>query len=331
MRLMPSRFLALAAIVTLALVTDAQAAETWAQRLGYPTDRPVLIFNAEGMGMCYEMNEAGRQLVGEGLVQSVAIMPPCPWFNDFADWARKQEDLDAGLLITLNSPYANYRWPVLSDRSHAPGLAAADGNAWKSILQVAINATPEEVEREIQAQIDRAREAGLRPTHLKTYLGTLVARPDFFGAYLKIARENWIPAGIIELSPELVERFRRDGFPLEDEVIDLVNNYPLPKLDDLRFPPVASSYEEMREGLIQAIRDLGPGITEFLFFPAVESESLKRMTPDWQQHVWEAQLLKDPEVASVIEDVGAVFTSWTEMMSRFEGENRAITEESDVP
>jgi len=297
----------------------AGARETWAQRLGYPADRPVLILNAEGMGMCYEVNAAGKKNLEQGRVQSVAVMPPCPWFGDFADWIRKQDNVDVGLLITLNSPWHRYRWPVLSERSKAPGLVDPDGYAWSSVLQVALNATPEEVEQEIRAQIDRARAAGIRPTHLKTYLGALVARADFFGAYLKVARENWLPAGIVELTPELVDRFRRQGFPLDDALIEMVNNYPLPKLDDLRFVPVAESYELKRDATVTMLKALKPGLTEILFLPAVQSDALKHMTDEWQQNVWEDKLLSDEKVLATLKEIGAVFTSWREIMQRFDG------------
>ncbi len=316
-------------VALLAVGASQAAAETWAERLGYPTDRPVLIVNAEGMGMCYEVNAVGRDCFEKGLVRSLCAMPPCPWFSEFAQWARKHESLDVGLLITLNSPFENYRWPVLSPRTETPGLYDPNGYAWSTILQVTLNSTPEEVEREIRAQIQRARAAGIRPTHLKTFLGTLVARPDFFAVYLNVARENWLPAGVVELTPELVERFRREGFPLDDEVIELVRNYPLPKLDDLRFVPLADSYEEKRTALIEMIEQLGPGITEILFLPAMKSEAFQHITPDWEQYVWEARLLSDPEVLAAVKRSKAVLTTWHEMMRRFDGMAQTSTEKAE--
>ena len=54
-------------------------------------------------------------------------------------------------------------------------------------------------------------------------------RPEFAAAYLKISREYWIPASVVHLTPELLARFRGEGFPLYDDMIDLIANYPLPR------------------------------------------------------------------------------------------------------
>jgi hypothetical protein len=48
----------------------------------------------------------------------------------------------------------------------------ADGFLWQSILQVALRAEAKQVEREVAAQIERARSAGMQPTHLMTDMGS---------------------------------------------------------------------------------------------------------------------------------------------------------------
>ena len=53
--------------------------------------------------------------------------------------------------------------------------------------------------------------------------------------------------------------------------------------------------------------------------PAADSEALRSITDGWQQPVWDAQLLADPEVHEFLRQEGVLFTDWKEMMRRFEG------------
>ena len=118
---------------------------------------------------------------------------------------------------------------MVSARSEIPSLVTAEGDPWRTVLQFSLNAKPEEVERELHAQILKARAAGIEISHLTGYHGSVFSRVDLAAAYLSTARKYWIPALVIVLTPEHVERFRREGFPLDQQLIDLIQNYPLPK------------------------------------------------------------------------------------------------------
>ena len=310
---------ALVAVVWLmTMPTAAQSQGTWASRLGYPAKARVVILEAEGSGMCYETTAASAKLMDKNLVQSVSGMAPCPWFGEFAKWARKQEKKDIGVTLTLTSEWKNYRWRPVSPRGKIPGLADADGFLWSTPLQVTYSATPEEVRRELTAQIRHARSAGVRPSHFTSHQGALFMRPDLARVYLDIARKHWIPAALIELTPAHIREFREKGFPLSSEMTELIAGYPLPKVDGLKFSPTAETYEEKVEKLLATIKDAAPGITLIKFQPAVESEALRRITPDWQQRVWDAKLLADPKVAQFLKEEGVIMTDWREVMQRFD-------------
>ncbi len=133
-----------------------QAAETWAERLGYPAGTRVLILYADHMGATYEANAAGKKLLSQGLVQSVGVMVPCPWFEDFAEWSRAHQDQDVGVCLTLNSPSKACRWRPLLGPSESTSLTDPDGYFWSTPAQVAVRPEPEEVERELTLQIERA-------------------------------------------------------------------------------------------------------------------------------------------------------------------------------
>lgn len=310
------------AVGLLAAMAWAQAAalraETWAEKLGYPTGKRVLILHADDIGMCYEANQSAKQYLSDGAIQSAAMMVPCPWFNEIAAWYKEHPEHDMGLHLALNSEWKYYRWGSVAPVEQVPGLLDPDGYLWNDTLKTALRGKPEEVEAELRAQIERSLAAGIRPSHIDTHMGTLYARPDFTAVYMKVAEEYRIPAMVIEPSPPIEEKFRKRGVPVSEYLRDLLTNYKLPKLDDFDAVPEGSTYEEKRERFFEQIRNLRPGITELIFHPSVETEGLKKITGSWQQRVWEADLFNDEQVGQFFEREGILFTNWKEMMARFE-------------
>lgn len=306
------------AVLSLVLVSPTFA-DTWAERLGYPAEAKVIVLHANELGLAYETNAAGAKLLEEGPVRSAGVIVPAPWFADFAAWSKTHANTDVGLELTLNSELANYRYKTVLSTGLVPSLVGADDFLWQLPVQTMVNATAADVERELRAQINRARILGLNPSHLTTHLGTLVTRPDFMEVYLRIARQEWIPAMIVEVTPEQVERFRSQGYPLPDEVLALLDNYPLPKVDDLRFLGDHDSYEATKQAFLKLLGEMSPGITQVAFAPAIESEALPRIASDAQQRVWNAQLFADDEVRQALAAENVVITDWREIMRRFEG------------
>jgi predicted glycoside hydrolase/deacetylase ChbG (UPF0249 family) len=301
--------------------------ETWSARLGYSPSSKVLVMHAQEMGLCHESNSAVARLLENGGIQSAGVMPPCPWFADAASWSAAHPSADVGLELTLNSEWEHYRWRPVAGDSRVATLLDADRFLWRSPMQTMVNAHAADVEQELMAQIAYAKSLGLRPTHLTTHLGTLVTRPDLIEIYLRVARQQWIPAMIVELTPEQVERFRSQGYPLPDDIIALLDDYPLPKVDDLRMIAPAESYAAKKAAFLKLLSELSPGLTQIALHPADDSAALRRIATDWQQRVWDAQLMADDEVRSALRSDGIELTNWREILRRFEGRPGA----SDAP
>ena len=305
-------------LVAVASAVAGERAETWAERLGYGSDCRVIILHADDLGMCQEANAAGRRYLDAGDIQSGSIMVPCPCFDEFAAWFKQNPRHDCGIHLTLNSEWKHYRWGPVAPRDKVPGLVDARGYLHRSGLHTAMGARASEVETELRAQIDRALDAGIRPTHLDTHMGTLYARADIAAAFLKVAREYKIPAFVIEPSPAAVADLRKHGAPVTEAMLDVIQKYPGPKLDMFYPVPKGKSYEDVRKNFFALVRGLRPGITEILFHPSVKSQALKQITGSWQQRVWEARLFSDPKVKRFFKAEGVRFTTWREMGERFE-------------
>lgn len=294
----------------------ASAPLTWAQRLGYPAGKRIVILHADDIGMCHEANQAAKAYLEKKEIHSAAAMVPCPWFDEFANWYQENPDHDVGLHLTLTSEWKWYRWGPVAPRHEVPGLLDPDGYLWRSVEQVAEHASAAEVEKEIRAQVERALSRGIRPSHIDTHMGTLFARLDYTRAYLKVAEEYGIPAMAIEMTPEVVAGFKNDGYPISEETLKVIAAYKLPRLDAFYSAPNGKTYEEKREKFLALVKSLKPGITEIIFHPAVETAGLQRITGSWQQRSWEAKLFSDSEVKAHFEKEGIIFTNWKEMMER---------------
>jgi predicted glycoside hydrolase/deacetylase ChbG (UPF0249 family) len=296
----------------------AARAQTWAEKLGYPAGKRVVMLHADDLGMCYEANQAGQAYLTAGQIQSGALMVPCPWYNEMANWYKEHPEQDLGLHLAMNSEWKWYRWGPVAGRELVPGMCDPDGFLWREQIQTARNAKPGEVEKEIRAQIDRALAKGTRPGHIDTHMGTLYVRLDFTEAYLKLAQEYRIPAMVIEQTPRVTEKFKKQGYPITDESIKLMATYKLPKLDDFHSVLEGKTYEEKRQKFYDQVRAFEPGLNEIIFHPSVLSDTMKAITGTWQQRAWEAQMFADPEVHKFFEREGLIFTNWKEIMQRWE-------------
>lgn len=300
------------------LKNSLQEKNTWAERLGFSQGKKVLLLHCDDGGMCPEANSAIKRYIENNQVLSASVMMPCPNAESAIMWAKSHSKADIGVHLTLTSEWNNYRWGPLMPPEKVPGLIDPDGKLWHQVSDVVKHASAKEVETEIRAQIEKVLTLGLKPTHIDTHMGTLYASPEYFRVFLKVAEEYNIPANAIDMSVQSVaDLYREQGYPINEEMIELLSEYRLPKIDNLISLPVGSSYEQVREKFFREVKALKPGITEIVFHPSLNSENLKTITDSWQQRVWEGELFADPQVHQFFEDEEIVITDWKDIMKRF--------------
>ncbi|WP_338359895.1 polysaccharide deacetylase family protein [Yeosuana marina] len=291
---------------------------TWAEKLGWPAGKKVIILHADDVGMCPEANDAVLKLLHQNQIQSSSVMIPCPNSEDFINWAKQHPKMDIGLHLTLTSEWKTYRWRTLAKATEVPGLLDENQKMWHEVIQVVQHASAEEVETEIRAQINQSIAWGYKPSHIDTHMGTLYGKPSYIKVFTKIAQEYGIPANVIDLSkPEVLENFKKKGYPLNDSAVKIVEDYKLPKLDFFTSAPNTKTYEEKVSSFKNLIQNLKPGLTEIIFHPSTLTENLKTITNSWQQRVWEAKMFSDPDLIRFFEQEGIIFTNWKTIMSRY--------------
>ena len=298
--------------------SEALGQGTWAERLGFPAGKRVVILHANDLGIDYEFNRPAEAGLEAGVITSASVLSAGPWFGECVAWAEAHPGVDLGVTLSFVSPSDALRWGPVASRDEVPTLLTMDGDFPHTVTQFAARADVEQVRREAVAQIERARLAGIKPTHLHPHLGAILSRPDLVEVYLQLAEELWIPAVMVEMTPEVVERFRAKGLIIPDDLSDVVSKYRLPKLDDVQVLPPTDSYEAKRDAFFKLISELPPGLTQVFLNPADDTPGLRRMTNKWQDRVWETQLLEDPAVKDFLKEQEIVMTNWREIMQRFE-------------
>src|SRR6478672_11230793 len=146
---------------------------TYAEKLGFPRGAKVLILHVDDAGMSFDSNEGAINAMTKGVANSCSVMMPCPWVPAFVHFLKQHPTIDAGLHLTLTSEWSEYRWAPVSGKTVTPGLTDSEGDLWPAVEDVVKHASADEVEKEIKAQLDKARSMGFEPTHLDSHMGTL--------------------------------------------------------------------------------------------------------------------------------------------------------------
>ena len=253
-------------ICCISIITTAQ--KTTQEKLGYARDAKLLIIHADDIGVSHSENAATITALEKGPVNSGSIMVPCPWFPEIAAYAKAHPGLDLGLHLTLTSEWKYYKWkPVMGNE--VKSLLTGDGFLTDGSVNLVQTAKVEEVEKELRAQIDRAIQFGIDPTHLDSHMGMLFQSAPFVNTYIKLGREYKIP---VMLNNEIVKAFNVQTTD-KDIILDKVIT---------AMPP--DFKVGMKTYYTNILNSLSPGVNCLLIHIAYDDAEMKAITvdhPDW--------------------------------------------------
>ena len=250
--------------------------------------------------MCHSANVATMQAMTEGLVSTGAVMVPCPWFPEIAEWAREHPEADLGVHLTHTAEWRTYRWGSVASRGDVPGLLDDEGFLWRKVPQVVEHASPEEIEIEMRAQIERARQFGLKPTHVDTHMGTMFASKAYLDVYLRVSREMGVMPMLFEPRPWINERLARLGvdYPVLAERLH-AEGYVL--LDHMARAGGGDTLEERQANYHQALRDLKPGVSLMILHLNGDDAEVRAITNDWPNRYHELRIFTSSDTRALIE------------------------------
>lgn len=175
--------------------------DTLSERLGFDATDRIAIVHADDIGFCHAANDGAFEALDRGPATCGSVMVPCPWFAEAAVYAAARPNADLGVHLTLNCEYAHYRWGPLLGAQAVPSLVVHDGGFPQTVAEVAANARPDEAERELRAQIERALAAGIDVTHLDAHMGAAML-PSLISVYAKLAVDYRLP--LFAVQPDAV-------------------------------------------------------------------------------------------------------------------------------
>ena len=272
-----------------------------------------LIIHSYDAAMSHSVNRATIDSMENGFVSSCSIMVPCPWFPEFAEWAKQHPEKDFGIHLTLNSEFGSYRWGPVAGRDKVPTLVDKDGYLFKSKDEVIAKARPAEVEIELRAQIDRALAAGIRLSHLDTHMGTVVSTADMLDIYVRLGIEYNLPVMIIRnIDPALAAGYpdlvRRNG-----EYIQQLESQKLPPIDYLYRFYDGKDHAARQKRYLDTIRDLKPGVTQMIIHCGYDDSELQAITSSHFLRDDDRRIFSDPAVRQQIEAMGVEIIDWTKL------------------
>ena len=296
----------LLAIGGMALPAIGQNNTSVAERLGLGRDAKLLIVHADDVGMTHAVNAATIKALESGAVNSASIMVPCPWFPEIADYAKAHPDVDFGLHLTLTSERVYYRWGPVAPRDRVASLVDENGYFWHD-WTAATRIEPKDAEVELRAQIERAYAMGIRPTHLDSHQYRLYDNgKELFEVLLRVAHEKKVPFFVA-----------RDWFAehpyLESSLsaADIVIDHTV-TID----PGVRP--ERWGEFYRTAIKNLQPGVTEFVIHVAFADEEMKAATREretwgaaWRQRDFD--FFTSAEFRELLRDEKIRLVTWREL------------------
>ena len=269
--------------------------------------KKLLIIHADDLGMSHSVNRATFESLEKGWITSSSILVPCPWFPEVAAWARAHPTADLGIHLAVNSEWTTFRWGPVSGRDKVPSLLDKDGYLPLLETEVVAHAQPADVERELRAQIDMAKAAGIHLTHLDSHMATLFHTQPLFDVYRRLGAAYDLPV--------LLERQGARGGndspwrvqAQQDALVDRVVSI------DPGVPP--SGWLDAYRALLTP---LGPGVYQLIVHLAYDDEEMRGATadhPDWGAR-WrqsDFDMVKSQAFRDFLRDQGFTLVGWREV------------------
>jgi predicted glycoside hydrolase/deacetylase ChbG (UPF0249 family) len=249
-------------LVCFSLTSYSFAQQSTQEKLGYPKTTKLLIIHADDIGVSHSENMATITAMEKGSVSSGSIMVPCPWMPEIATYAKAHPNVDLGLHLTLTAEWKEYKWGPVLPRTEVPSLVDDRGFLPDNSEAVGKNAKPAEVEKELRAQVERARQFGIDPTHFDTHMGSAFATPEIANIYVKLSQEYKVPI----------------LFPAQAK--PLAPNANLVITDNILMANPEDFKGGMKNFYTKVINGLQPGLNVLLLHAAHDDAEMKAVTID---------------------------------------------------
>jgi predicted glycoside hydrolase/deacetylase ChbG (UPF0249 family) len=304
---------------------------TYAEKLGFAKGARVIILHMDDAGMSYDSDRGIEKVFETGVANSTSVMMPCPWVPQIVRYIKSHPNVDAGLHLTLTSEWKDYRWAPVAGAKAVPGLTDSTGSLWANVPDVVKNASADEVDKEIRAQLLRALKMGFYPTHLDSHMGTLFGSPSLIEKYVALGIEKQIPimlpgGHVSNISREMnlqtaqVSYFRQlgqrlwdAGLPVLDDLHNSSYDWVIPKDMQRDDAHLAKWRVEMYE---KTMIELKPGVTMVIMHCTDPTEMFGEITDSGDKRKADMLAMLDPGFKKFLKENNFILTNWRELMQR---------------
>ena len=293
----------------------------WWLRRGGEKRPPQVIVNADDFGLCEAVNRGVIEAFDHGVVTSASILPSGKAFEQAVAQARSRPRLDLGVHLALTQTR-----PV-SPPEAVPSLVNDRGEfapTWPAFVSRYLRGAvrKSDLEAELRAQMTRAREAGLTPSHLDSHqhihmlpgvlpvVARLASEFDVGAVRCPHQRRGLVRAGRLGRLRRRAERLSL-GAVCQLGARGLRSNGLL-IADDFRGFSEAGSWDA--QTLARTMADVRGGLTEICCHPGADDSTACDFS--WG-YSWEQELgaLTSSEVATAVAANCVTLTTYRELLA----------------
>jgi len=227
-----------------------------------------LIIHADDAGLSHSQNSAIIESLENGLVNSYSIMTPCPWFHEIGKFAKSNPQFDYGIHLTLTCEWENYKFGPVSPVNEVKSLVDENGDFFKKRDELKKFANIKDIKKELKAQIEKAFNFGLNPTHIDSHMYSCGASKEFFNIYKELGEFYNLPVLINNELLEMVGLDPKGNISKNDFVI---NNICLGNYKQF-------TNKKLKKYYLDFIENINAGLNIILIHPAYDDSEMKAIT-----------------------------------------------------
>ena len=266
-----------------------------------------LVIHADDAGLSHSQNSAIIESLEKGLVNSYSIMIPCPWFYEIGKYAKANSQFDYGIHLTLTCEWENYKFGPVSPVEDVKSLVDKNGYFFKTRDELKKFANEKEVKKELKAQIEKALNYGLNPTHIDSHMYSVGINKEFFNLYKELGQFYNLPVLLNNELLEMVGLNAKENINENDFVFDniCIANYK------------HFTNNRLKNYYLDFIENVKSGLNIILIHPAFNDPEMKAITinhpnfgSEWRQIDFE--VFTSQEIKSKIEKNNIQLITWKE-------------------
>jgi len=244
-----------------------------------------LLVRGDDIGSSHAANVGCIEAYQKGIMRSVELMVPCPWFPQAIEMLKQNPGLDVGIHLVLTSEWENMKWrpltcaPELTDSNgfFYPMVWQREDFAPKTSLQYS-GWTEAAIEKEMKAQIEMALKHLPNISHMGCHMGCAGLDPKIRAVESKLEKQY--------------------GLDIDMQKYNIKHFAGWDNKSDYNIPSAQLSQTEKIDIFCKNLEKLSAGVYLFIEHPA---KNFPEMTAIGHQGYY--------SVATDRDDVTAVFTS----------------------